>query len=195
MAESMNSLRLVRVSTLHSPITNGTRMAKPAARLSDTHSCPIPGHSSNPIAVGSPDVLFNNLPAARVGDTSSCGGAISEGEATILVNGKPVAFLGSPTTHGGSIVTGSGNILVGSSVTTATFTAPAPIPNQLDEHFVLSDSDTGLPLANRPYQLKTASGRVIEGLTDEHGKTKCAAAYTAEAVSVEFAPQTEIFIG
>lgn len=71
-------------------------MAKPAARLSDTHSCPIPGHGSNPIAVGSPDVLFNNLPAARVGDTSNCGGAITEGEATILVNGKPVAFLGSP---------------------------------------------------------------------------------------------------
>jgi len=120
---------------------------------------------------------------------------ISEGEATILVNGKPIAFLGSPTTHGGSIVTGSGNILVGSSVSTAPFTAPAPMPNQLDEHFVLSDSDTGLPLANRPYKLKTASGKVIEGVTDEHGKTKRAAAYTAEAVSVEFAPQTEIFIG
>lgn len=170
-------------------------MAKPAARLSDTHSCPIPGHGSNPIAVGSPDVLFNNLPAARVGDTSNCGGAISEGEATILVNGKPVAFLGSPTTHGGSIVTGSGNILVGSSVSKAPFTAPAPMPNQLDEHFVLSDSDTGLPLANRPYKLNTASGNVIEGVTDGHGKTKRAAAYTAETVSVEFAPQTEIYIG
>lgn len=48
-------------------------------------------------------------------------------------------------------MTGSGNILVGSSVSTAPFTAPAPMPNQLDEHFVLSDSDTGLPLANRPY--------------------------------------------
>lgn len=170
-------------------------MAKPAARLSDTHACPLPGHGSNPIAVGSADVLFNNLPAARVGDSSSCGGAITQGEGSILVNGKPVAFLGSPTSHGGSIVTGSGDILVGSSVSTAPFTAPAPIPSQFDEHFVLSDSDTGLPLAGRPYKLKTASGKVIEGVTDEQGKTKRAAAYAAEAVSVEFEPQSEIFIG
>lgn len=112
-----------------------------------------------------------------------------------MVNGKPVAFLGSPTTHGGSVVTGSGNILVGSSVSPAPFTAPAPLPNQLDEHFVLSDSDTGLPLANRPYKLKTASGKVIEGVTDEDGKTKRVAGYAAETVSVEFAPQTEIFVG
>ena len=170
-------------------------MTKPAARLSDIHACPIPGHGSNPIAVGSPDVLFNNLPAARVGDSSSCGGAVAQGEGTVLVNGKPVAFLGSPTTHGGSIVTGSGDILVGSSVSKAPFTAPAPIPSQFDEHFILSDADTGQPLANRAYTLKTASGKIIEGVTDEYGKTKRATAYDAEAVSVEFEPQTEIFIG
>src|SRR5690606_19964398 len=136
---------------------------KPAARVTDTHACPIPGHGPNPIAVGSPDVLFNNLPAARVGDTSGCGGAIAQGEATILVNGKPVAFLGSPTAHGGSIVTGSGNILVGSAASSAPFTAPAPVPGLKDEHFVLRDSETGQPLANQRYTMKTASGKVVEG--------------------------------
>jgi hypothetical protein len=32
-------------------------MAKPAARKSDPYSCPVPGHGTNPIAVGSSDVM------------------------------------------------------------------------------------------------------------------------------------------
>ncbi len=32
-------------------------MAKPAARVSDTHSCPISGHAPNPIAAGSGNVI------------------------------------------------------------------------------------------------------------------------------------------
>lgn len=168
---------------------------KPAARVSDTHSCPIPGHGPNSVAVGSPDVLFNGLPAARVGDHSACGGVISEGIPTILINGRPVGFLGSSTAHGGVIVTGSGDIQVGTDVTVAPFTVPAAIPGQFDEHFVLQDSDTGCPLANRPYRLQTESGKTIEGMTDEHGKTKRIASYQAEAVTLEFESQTEIVIG
>ncbi|MGP4763557.1 PAAR domain-containing protein, partial [Klebsiella pneumoniae] len=47
---------------------------KPAARLGDPTACPVPGHGTNPIAVGSPNVLFDGLPAARQGDPSACGG-------------------------------------------------------------------------------------------------------------------------
>lgn len=88
---------------------------KPAARVSDTDACPRSGHGPNPVATGSPDVLINNLPAARVGDPAGCGDAISAGIATILVNGKPIAHLGSATAHGGVIVSGSGDVLVGTS--------------------------------------------------------------------------------
>jgi len=41
-------------------------MANPAARKSDPSSCPVPGHETNPIATGSPDVFFDGLPAARL---------------------------------------------------------------------------------------------------------------------------------
>jgi uncharacterized Zn-binding protein involved in type VI secretion len=54
-------------------------MAKPAARLSDLNACPIPGHGTNPATSGSPDVLINNLPTLRVGDSTACGDAVSAG--------------------------------------------------------------------------------------------------------------------
>ncbi len=41
---------------------------KPAARVSDPTACPLPGHGSNPIVVGSADVFFDGLAAARQGD-------------------------------------------------------------------------------------------------------------------------------
>lgn len=90
-------------------------MAKPAARVSDTDACPLPGHGPNPVTAGSPNVLINSLPCARVGDPTACGDAIAVGIPTILVNGKPIAHLGSATAHGGVIVTGSGNVLLGTS--------------------------------------------------------------------------------
>lgn len=39
-------------------------MDKPAARVSDPTACPIPGHGTNPIAAGSPDVIIEGLAAA-----------------------------------------------------------------------------------------------------------------------------------
>jgi uncharacterized Zn-binding protein involved in type VI secretion len=168
--------------------------AKPAARLSDTNACPQNGHGPNPIASGSPNVLFDNLPVARVGDSSACGDVIVEGIANILVNGKPIAHLGSATAHGGVIISGSGNILVGTEVSCAPFTPPEPMPGLFDEHFVLLESDTGLPIANHPYRLCTASGKTLEGVTDEQGKTAAISAWQAELVVAEFDIQTEIVI-
>ena len=63
---------------------------KPAARLGDPTACPVPGHGTNPIAAGSPNVLFDSKPAARMGDASACGGALSGNVIpTVLINGKP----------------------------------------------------------------------------------------------------------
>ena len=60
---------------------------KPAARVSDPTACPIPGHGSNPIVAGSPDVLFDSLPAARMGDQTAHGGVIVAGCPTVLIGG------------------------------------------------------------------------------------------------------------
>lgn len=101
---------------------------KPAARLSDPTSCPVTGHGTNPIDIGSPNVLMDGLPAARQGDTSACGGALSGSlSGTVFINGMNAATLGSTLNHGGTVVAGSGSILIGDIVVIASFTAPAPL--------------------------------------------------------------------
>lgn len=99
---------------------------KPAARLSDPTSCPIPGHGTPAIESGSPDVLFNNLPAARLGDVAGCGQTISGAfSSTVFINGKNAAMLDSTLSHGGVVIGGSGDVLIGDAVITAPFTAPS----------------------------------------------------------------------
>lgn len=95
-----------------------------AARLTDTgggHECFPP----SPVSAGSPDVIINGLPAARVGDTlaphaCSCGGGhgthprtIAEGSSSVLINGKPAARTGDGISCGGVIISGSGNVIIG----------------------------------------------------------------------------------
>lgn len=94
----------------------------PAARVSDMHVCPMvnPGpapHVGGPILPpGSPTVLIEGLPAARVGDMATCSGppdTIVAGSSTVLIGGMPAARLGDSTAHGGTIVAGSGTVMIG----------------------------------------------------------------------------------
>lgn len=101
---------------------------KPAARKSDPTTCPVPGHGTPQIQSGSPDVLVNGLPAARLGDIADCGQTISGAySATVFINGKNAATLDSTLSHGGVIIGGSGNVVIGDTVVTAPFIAPAPL--------------------------------------------------------------------
>jgi uncharacterized Zn-binding protein involved in type VI secretion len=96
----------------------------PAARLTDFHSCPMvtPGtppipHVGGPvIGPGSPNVLINGLPAARLGDMLVCVGpldSIVKGSATVMIGGLPAARAGDLTAHGGTIVLGAPNVIIG----------------------------------------------------------------------------------
>ena len=68
---------------------------KPAARVTDPTACPLPGHATNPIVSGSPDVMFEGLQAARLNDATACGGHIASGvSSTVFINGQPAAMLG-----------------------------------------------------------------------------------------------------
>ena len=103
-------------------------MAKPAARITDPTSCPIPGHGSKAIASGSPDVFFDGLAAARKDDTCTCGSVLaSEVSATVFINGQNAALVGTVGTHGDVVIGGSGTIIIGSSHTPAPFTSPTPM--------------------------------------------------------------------
>lgn len=101
---------------------------KPAARQTDPTTCPIPGHGTNPIATGSPNVLFDGLPAARMADTTACGGSIVGAvSSTVFINGMPATTVGSTSNHGGVIVAGSGTVLIGDTVASTTFSPPAAL--------------------------------------------------------------------
>ena len=97
---------------------------KPAARLTDFHSCPMQTpapvpvpHVGGPIlGPGMPTVLIAGLPAAVVGDMLTCVGppdTIVSGSATVLIGGKPAARMGDRTAHGGTIVLGAPTVLIG----------------------------------------------------------------------------------
>ena len=96
-----------------------------AARLTDMHLCPMvtPGtppvpHVGGPvIAPGSPTVLIQGLPAARVTDQAICVAPIPDvivmGSTSVMINGLPAARVGDSTVHGGVILTGSLTVQIG----------------------------------------------------------------------------------
>ena len=92
-----------------------------AARINDLHACadggPNPGADLE-IKQGSPNILINGLPAARVGDQVTCHMStapttIATGAPNVLFNGKPAARMGDSVATGGSICQGSSNVFIG----------------------------------------------------------------------------------
>jgi len=146
-------------------------MGKPAARLTDPTSCPMPGHGAQAIASGSANVFFDGLAAARKGDTCTCGSALVSGvSATVFINGKNAALLDSVGTHGDVVIGGSGTVIIGDSHTPATFEPPVPLAIQktYGQAFSITDSESGTPLAFRDF-VATVNGVEITGVTDANG--------------------------
>jgi uncharacterized Zn-binding protein involved in type VI secretion len=63
----------------------------PAARMTDQHVCLLPPtagpHPSNTIAKGSATVKIGGQAAARVGDLTGCGAAITTGSTNVQIGG------------------------------------------------------------------------------------------------------------
>lgn len=93
-----------------------------AARQGDAG---VPHCSPYVIASGSPTVLINGRPAARVGDSSTAHlipfddecfvhtATISSGSATVLINGRPAARVGDTLAGCTAIAQGSVNVFIG----------------------------------------------------------------------------------
>lgn len=106
-------------------------MGKPAARVSDPTACPIPGHGTNPIVTGSPDVIIEGSAAARMSDKSACGSPIVSGvSGTVFINGLNAATVGSVGAHGNSVTAGAGTVIIGDTHVPAQFTPPTPVVGQ-----------------------------------------------------------------
>ena len=95
-------------------------MGKPAARITDMHTCPmvtgLVPHVGGPIVLGSFNVLTGKLPQARVSDMLVCVGppdVIAMGSSGVFVNSLPAARMGDQTAHGGVIVLGDFTVLIG----------------------------------------------------------------------------------
>ena len=92
-------------------------MGKPAARVGDLHTCPLPPHVGGPVLPpGKPTVLIGGMPAATVTTMCTCVGPpdmISQGSSSVFINGLPAARLGDMTIHGGRIVSGCMTVLIG----------------------------------------------------------------------------------
>lgn len=83
------------------------------------------GFPPTPVTAGSPDVKFDGVPAARVGDPLAPhskpkhpphGRAIASGSSTVFINGKPAALTGGSVTCGG-VTIGSGTVNIGDAPT------------------------------------------------------------------------------
>ncbi len=96
-------------------------MGKPAARISDMHTCPMfdgpKPHVGGPIMPpGTPTVLIGGLPAATATNMCTCVGPpdmIALGSTGVLIGGLPAARMGDMTAHGGVIVAGMPTVLIG----------------------------------------------------------------------------------
>ncbi len=96
-------------------------MAKPIARTTDMHQCPLSDgpkpHVGGPINPGiNTTVLIGGLPAAVVGDTCICTGppdTILVGSSSVMIGGNQIARMGDTTAHGGKIIGGEPTVLIG----------------------------------------------------------------------------------
>ena len=96
-------------------------MGKPAARVTDMHTCAmvtaLVPHVGGPILPpGCLTVEISGMPAARMGDMAACTGppdTIALGSLTVLIGGQPAARMGDLTAHGGTIILGNPTVLIG----------------------------------------------------------------------------------
>ena len=158
---------------------------KPAARVSDPTTCPLPGHGNNPIVSGSPNVNFDGLPAARMTDKSACGSPIAGGvSSTVFINGLNAATLDSTGGHGNVVIGGSGTVIIGDTVVNAPFSGLLPMPAHFTDKLQLVNDTTGEPIPNHPYMILRADGRMEHGVSDAAGFTHTISSHLPETIKL-----------
>lgn len=167
-------------------------MAKPAARKGDPSNCPLPGHGTTPISTGSPDVIFDGLPAAREGDTCMCGSALSFGlSSTVFINGKNAATIDTSGSHGSIVIGGSGTVIIGDTHTPCEFIPPEPIASHarwIGFRIAAPESYEGLSCSAH-----FEDGSVLAGVFDQNNVVRflSPSGTTCQMLSFDDKPSTE----
>lgn len=134
---------------------------KPVARVGDKVSCPKCGPTT--IANGEPTIDIDGKPVARHGDKTACGATLIAGQQIrVSVDG------GGGGRGGGS---GGGGAASSAAIAAATAAAGALLKKAFNEQFRAVDAGSGAPVAGLPYRIVLEDGAVLEGVTDEDGKT------------------------
>lgn len=158
---------------------------KPAARVTDPTACSLPGHSTNPIVSGSPDVFFDGLAAARMTDKSACGSPITGAvSGTVFINGLNAAMLDSTGGHGNVVIGGSGTVIIGQSGGGAAFSGLFPMPVHFTDRLQVVNQDTGEPVSYHPYIIQRGDGSEESGVTDAAGFTHTVSSHLAETIKL-----------
>lgn len=77
-------------------------------------------------------------------------------------------MVGSTGSHGDEVISGSSTIIIGDTFTPTPFVPPTPVAIGFAKSFLVTDSESGTPLAMREYEA-TVNGKVIEGKTNAQG--------------------------
>ncbi len=88
----------------------------------------LPDAGDDEVSTGSPNVVWGQLAAARVGDLTIHGDTVAVGSASVFVNGRPAARVGDATLKGGVIIRGNATVIIGGGTTalgSSTFVNPA----------------------------------------------------------------------
>ncbi|MBM4397868.1 MAG: PAAR domain-containing protein [Deltaproteobacteria bacterium] len=170
------------------------RVGDQAQCPADSHGCPGCAHGViGPAVKGSPNVFVNGRAALRIGDPgvhAACCGPntwkAGKGSDTVFVNGIAFHRKDDQTIHCG----GSGKLVDGSPDVDIGGKGPDKMP-MFDQAFVLKDETTGEPVANRRYRIKRAGGSVIEGKTDDEGRTILIMSDEEETLDIEVMGEDE----
>jgi len=158
---------------------------KPAARVTDPTDCPLPGHGTNPIVSGSPNVFFDGLAAARMTDKSACGSPITGAvSGTVFINGLNAATIDSTGGHGNIVIGGSGTVIIGDTVVSAPFSGLLPMPVHFSDKIKLVDGTTGEPMPNHGYAIQREDGSLEHGVSDLMGFTHMVSSHLAETIKI-----------
>ena len=107
---------------------------------------------------------------------------IQAGQSAIALEGGNITF----ACPGNFTVKGGQHLIDGANQNAAMFTKlPDSRQKIFDEAFVLTDKDSGEPVANMPYRICRSDGTYEAGVTDENGHTHLVSSADAEQVFIE----------
>ena len=153
------------------------------------------GFPPTPVVAGSPNVLIDGKPVARVGDPLAPHSkpkhpphprAIATGSSTVMINGIPAAVTGGAITCGG-VTIGSGSVVIGDTHTPAEFSGVSPVPTK-----AASQAKSGAAAVSSSFSDSgTAARQALKNSGNSAGATSALAGGSATAAAVNLQPETE----